>query len=91
MKTSELIRALQKSIDRHGDLDMLVIWEGTTHGISQSSVFAGKEREYRSEDPKDNDVLYIDADENLYKQDFANDPSENELDEGGEDQPTTKG
>ncbi len=76
MKTSELIAVLQERISRHGDLDVETTWEGTTHDITTSNVYAARQRRDGSTS------LKINADDNTGKADNAINENEGETDEG---------
>lgn len=67
MKTSELITVLQARLRKHGDVEVVTTWESIQVSIAPPNV-------YLSTDGR----LYIDADENSYKRDFAADPTEGE-------------
>ena len=65
MKISELITTLQNRMKKHGDIDVEITWEAITRSISTDAIYKSK-----------NGPLYIDADENFYKDIFAVDPNE---------------
>lgn len=67
MKISELIKVLENKIQKHGDRDVEVTWESTTQSIDLNSIYLSKAG-----------PLYIDADANFYKKDFAVDSKEGE-------------
>ena len=67
MKISELIQALEQRLDKHGDVEVEITWESITRTIDNSSIYMSKF-----------DCLFIDADDNFYKNEFAVDPSEGE-------------
>jgi hypothetical protein len=58
-----LIAVLQDYADRFGDLEVLVTWEGITRELTRDHVYRGNERNDGS--------LFIDADENFYKDTLA--------------------
>ena len=60
MKISEMIDVLESSMQLHGDIGINVTWEGTLHEIDECNIYLSKEG-----------VLYIDADENFYKNEFS--------------------
>ena len=65
MKISELITTLQKRLKKHGDIEVEVTWESITTSITTDAIYKSKDG-----------PLYIDADENYYKGEFAVDPTE---------------
>jgi len=65
MSISELIGELQSRLRTHGEREVKITWESTKHEIDPSRI-------YLSQDGP----LYIDADGNFYKSDFAVDPHE---------------
>ena len=65
MKISELITTLQKRLKKHGDIEVEVTWESITTSITTDAVYKSKDG-----------PLYIDADDNFYKDKFAVDPTE---------------
>lgn len=67
MKISELIEVLQARLQKHGDVEVVTTWESIQVDIAPQNV-------YLSTDGR----LYIDADGNSYKADFAVDPTEGE-------------
>ena len=66
MIISELIATLQVRLEKHGDVTVVTTWEGITVKIDPSSIYLSKDGS-----------LFIDADGNSYKNEFAVDPSEN--------------
>lgn len=68
MKLSEFIAVLHKRLRTHGDLPVRITWEGTIHNVASRYVYLAKEG-----------AVFIDADENAYKDSFAVDPTEDEL------------
>jgi hypothetical protein len=67
MKISELIAILEQRQKEHRDVEVEVTWEDGTHCINSDNVWLAK-----------GGVLYIDADENFYKESTAVDPHEGE-------------
>lgn len=65
MLTSELIAVLKERLETHGDLEVSATWEGIAVGIESDSVYKTK-----------SGCLFIDADDNFYKNRFAVDPNE---------------
>lgn len=65
MKISELITTLQNRIKKHGDVEVEITWESITKTISTDAIYKSKDG-----------PLYIDADDNCYKEDFAVDTAE---------------
>lgn len=61
------VTVLQNKMKKHGDIEVEVTWEGITRSIFTDAI-------YKSNDGP----LYIDADENSYKDEFAVDPAEGE-------------
>ena len=65
MTISELMAALERRLQKHGDIKVKITWEGITQNIEQDNIYLSKDGS-----------LFIDADHNSYKNDFAVDPSE---------------
>ena len=65
MKISELIETLQARLKKHGDVEVRCTWEGIEAWIEKDGIYLAK-----------NGCLYIDADGNSYKEEFAVDPTE---------------
>jgi hypothetical protein len=61
MKISELVAVLNDRRERHGDVDVIVMWETTTHEITLRCIYLRK----------DGAAIVIDADDNTYKDKFA--------------------
>lgn len=71
MKVSELIEQLQTRLERHGDIEVEITWEGITRKIFPETIY------YVPLNPWDKyrPVLFIDADGNSHKDGWA-DPDE---------------
>ena len=67
MRISELIEVLRLRQQTHGDIEVKVTWEGVIRVFGPDSVYKSKRG-----------ALYIDADGNFYKREFAVDPHEGE-------------
>jgi hypothetical protein len=67
MKISELIALLEQRQKRYGDIEADFACENEICSISSDSVWLGRDG-----------VLYIDADDNYYKESMAIDPHEGE-------------
>ena len=65
MNISQLIEVLRSRMEAHGDVEVEITWEGTFHPISPPLIYLSKSGE-----------LYIDAENNFYKKEFAVDPLE---------------
>ena len=65
LKISELITTLQKRLKKHGDIEVEVTWESITTSITTDAIYKSKDG-----------PLYIDADDNFYKDKFAVDLTE---------------
>ena len=65
MIISELIATLQVRLEKHGDVKVMTTWEGIMVGIEPRNIYLSKDGS-----------LFIDADRNSYKNEFAVDPSE---------------
>lgn len=84
MKISEWIEMLQYKLDMHGDVEVKATFEGCIEDIEYNQIYLGHDCMYTS-DLKDkqycekyfpNKVLYIDVDDNFYKDELAIDSSE---------------
>jgi hypothetical protein len=64
MTITELISVLARQKAKHGDLEVIVTWETTTHDIGPENIYLS--HCYRDE--IEERVLIIDADENSYKE-----------------------
>ena len=74
MRITELIAALQNKLDQYGDLEVFITWEGVIKEVNFKNI-------YKVTDPtptQPGSSLFIDADENHYKHEFAADPNEGE-------------
>ena len=67
MRISELIEVLRLRQQTHGDVEVEVTWEGVIREIGPDSIYKSRRG-----------ALYIDADDNFYKERFAVDPHEGE-------------
>lgn len=67
MKISELILILQDHLQKHGDLEVKTTWESTVNYLDPDNIYRSKRGE-----------LYLDADCNSYKREFAVDVHEGE-------------
>lgn len=72
MKASELIEVLKRRIERHGDLEVIVTWEGQTFEIEHRFVYGSKGTK---ESPPE---IVIHADYGAGKEWDAVDPNEGE-------------
>ena len=71
MKVSELIETLQARLKKHGDVEIRCTWEGIETFLEKDQIYLAKSGIHRS-----HECLYIDADNNSYKAEFAVDPTE---------------
>jgi len=60
MKISEVVLELLTRLHRHDDIDVEITWEGITRKIDLTNIYLSKEG-----------PLYIDADDNQYKDKLA--------------------
>lgn len=65
MKISGVIKCLQNRLEKHGDIEVKVTWEGIIRELFFDRIYKSK---FGS--------LYIDADFNQYKEDFSEDINE---------------
>lgn len=70
MKTSELIDLLDRRLEKHGDREVFVTWEGQLISLSPKEVYLTQ-----------NGDLILDANECFYKAAHAMDPTEGDDEE----------
>ena len=75
MSTLELVTLLQAKAAKYGDILVETTWEGITRDIETKNVYANKLGD-RNDGQQ---VLFIDADKNSYKAEYALDPQEGEM------------